>query len=138
MAFPIKKSGRPKYTQPNEGTFSPHESSCRADWEDAAPILSYTEFTDQLLQGYDFLYLFQNEGVNVQIGESDQWGNITAGTEMIGRILRAEGAYVLNLSSSAHERRNQVREVRGWINLALPIHAVPLQILPALILGARL
>ncbi|RWR76578.1 LOW QUALITY PROTEIN: Aminoacyl-tRNA synthetase [Cinnamomum micranthum f. kanehirae] len=41
--------------------------------------LSFTEFTYQLLQGSDFLHLFKHEGVNVQIGGSDQWGNITAG-----------------------------------------------------------
>ncbi|OVA17109.1 Aminoacyl-tRNA synthetase [Macleaya cordata] len=57
--------------------------------------LSYTEFTYQLLQGYDFLYMFENEGVNVQIGGSDQWGNITAGTELIRKILQVEGAYGL-------------------------------------------
>ncbi|MQM11671.1 hypothetical protein Taro_044581 [Colocasia esculenta] len=57
--------------------------------------MSYTEFTYQLLQGYDFLYLFNNMGVNVQIGGSDQWGNITAGTELIRKILQAEGAYGL-------------------------------------------
>lgn len=57
--------------------------------------MSYTEFTYQLLQGYDFVYLFENEGVNVQIGGSDQWGNITAGTELIRKILQAEGAYGL-------------------------------------------
>ncbi|PSS33967.1 Tyrosine--tRNA ligase [Actinidia chinensis var. chinensis] len=47
--------------------------------------MSYTEFTYQLLQGYDFLYLYHKEGVHVQIGCSDQWGNITAGTDLIGR-----------------------------------------------------
>ncbi|KAL6537369.1 hypothetical protein OROMI_025903 [Orobanche minor] len=47
--------------------------------------ISYTEFTYQLLQGYDFLHLFRDEGVNVQIGGSDQWGNITAGTDLIRR-----------------------------------------------------
>ncbi|XP_010276894.1 PREDICTED: tyrosine--tRNA ligase, chloroplastic/mitochondrial [Nelumbo nucifera] len=57
--------------------------------------MSYTEFTYQLLQGYDFLYLFENEGVNVQIGGSDQWGNITAGTELIRKILQVDGAYGL-------------------------------------------
>ncbi|KAJ0983781.1 hypothetical protein J5N97_002137 [Dioscorea zingiberensis] len=57
--------------------------------------MSYTEFTYQLLQGYDFLYLFKNMGVNVQIGGSDQWGNITAGTELIRKILQIEGAYGL-------------------------------------------
>lgn len=55
--------------------------------------MSYTEFTYQLLQGYDFLYLFEKEGVSVQIGGSDQWGNITAGTELIRKILQVEGAY---------------------------------------------
>ncbi|XP_008218548.1 PREDICTED: tyrosine--tRNA ligase, chloroplastic/mitochondrial [Prunus mume] len=54
--------------------------------------MSYTEFTYQLLQGYDFLYLFQNEGINVQIGGSDQWGNITAGTELIRKILHVDAA----------------------------------------------
>ncbi|KAJ6825488.1 tyrosine--tRNA ligase, chloroplastic/mitochondrial-like [Iris pallida] len=57
--------------------------------------MSYTEFTYQLLQGYDFLYLFKNFDVNVQIGGSDQWGNITAGTELIRKILQVEGAYGL-------------------------------------------
>lgn len=57
--------------------------------------MSYTEFTYQLLQGYDFLYLFKNMGVNVQIGGSDQWGNITAGTELIRKILQIEGAFGL-------------------------------------------
>lgn len=52
--------------------------------------MSYTEFTYQLLQGYDFVHLYKNEGVNVQVGGSDQWGNITAGTDLIRRILRVE------------------------------------------------
>ncbi|XP_040375964.1 tyrosine--tRNA ligase, chloroplastic/mitochondrial [Oryza brachyantha] len=57
--------------------------------------MSYTEFTYQLLQGYDFLYMFRKMGVNVQIGGSDQWGNITAGTELIRKILQVEGAHGL-------------------------------------------
>ncbi|KAL5997057.1 hypothetical protein ACLOJK_007985 [Asimina triloba] len=57
--------------------------------------LSFTEFTYQLLQGSDFLHLFKNERVNVQIGGSDQWGNITAGTELIRKKLQADGAYGL-------------------------------------------
>lgn len=57
--------------------------------------MSYTEFTYQLLQGYDFLHLFKSEAINVQIGGSDQWGNITAGTELIRKILQIEGAYGL-------------------------------------------
>lgn len=48
--------------------------------------MSFTEFSYQLLQGYDYLYLFENYGVTVQIGGSDQWGNITAGTDLIRKV----------------------------------------------------
>ena len=48
--------------------------------------MSFTEFSYQLLQGYDFLYLYQHEGCRLQMGGSDQWGNITTGTELIRRI----------------------------------------------------
>jgi tyrosyl-tRNA synthetase len=48
--------------------------------------MSFTEFSYQLLQGYDFLYLYDNHGVTVQIGGSDQWGNITAGTDLIRKV----------------------------------------------------
>ena len=47
--------------------------------------LSFTEFSYQLLQGYDYLYLYRNEGCRLQMGGSDQWGNITTGTELIRR-----------------------------------------------------
>jgi tyrosyl-tRNA synthetase len=49
--------------------------------------LSFTEFTYQLLQGYDFLYLYQHKGVKLQLGGNDQWGNMTTGTELIRRTL---------------------------------------------------
>lgn len=49
--------------------------------------LSFTEFCYQILQGYDFLYLMQHHGVTIQLGGSDQWGNITSGTELIRRFL---------------------------------------------------
>jgi len=49
--------------------------------------LSFTEFTYQLLQGYDFLYLYQHKGVRLQLGGNDQWGNMTTGTELIRRTL---------------------------------------------------
>lgn len=48
--------------------------------------LSFTEFTYQLIQGYDFLYLYRNHGCRLQMGGSDQWGNITTGTELIRRM----------------------------------------------------
>jgi tyrosyl-tRNA synthetase len=47
--------------------------------------MSFTEFSYQLLQGYDFLYLYLHEGCRLQMGGSDQWGNITTGTELIRR-----------------------------------------------------
>ncbi|MCI4669497.1 MAG: tyrosine--tRNA ligase [Bacteroidia bacterium] len=52
--------------------------------------ISYTEFAYQLLQGYDFLHLYENKGVRIQVGGSDQWGNITTGTELIRRKLGSE------------------------------------------------
>jgi len=58
--------------------------------------MSFTEFTYQLLQGYDYLHLYQNEGVKLQMGGSDQWGNITTGTELIRRKARGE-AYALTV-----------------------------------------
>ena len=48
--------------------------------------MSFTEFSYQLLQGYDFLHLYENEGCKLQMGGSDQWGNITTGTELIRRM----------------------------------------------------
>ncbi len=53
---------------------------------DRAEGLSYTEFAYQLIQGYDFYHLYKNKGVRLQMGASDQWGNITTGTELIRRI----------------------------------------------------
>lgn len=52
--------------------------------------ISFTEFTYQLLQGYDFYHLCRTEGVRVQIGGSDQWGNITAGTELTRKLWKPE------------------------------------------------
>ena len=58
--------------------------------------LSFTEFTYQLLQGYDFLYQYQKYGVRLQLGGNDQWGNMTTGTELIRRTLGPEAeAYCL-------------------------------------------
>ncbi len=58
--------------------------------------MSFTEFTYQLFQGYDFLHLYQNYNCRIQMGGSDQWGNITTGTELIRR--KAQGkAYALTV-----------------------------------------
>ena len=53
--------------------------------------MSFTEFTYQLVQGYDFLHLYQNNNASIQMGGSDQWGNITTGTELIRRIGGGKG-----------------------------------------------
>ena len=52
--------------------------------------MSFTEFSYQLLQGYDFLYLYEHEGCKLQMGGSDQWGNITTGSELIRRMTGGE------------------------------------------------
>lgn len=52
--------------------------------------MSFTEFTYQLVQGYDFLHLYQNYNCKLQMGGSDQWGNITTGTELIRRKASGE------------------------------------------------
>ncbi len=53
--------------------------------------MSFTEFTYQLVQGYDFLHLFRDHNCTLQMGGSDQWGNITTGTELIRRIGGGKG-----------------------------------------------
>lgn len=52
--------------------------------------MSFTEFSYQLLQGYDFLFLYENYGCRLQMGGSDQWGNITTGTELIRKKVNGE------------------------------------------------
>ncbi len=56
--------------------------------------MSFTEFSYQLVQGYDFYYLWKNNGIKLQMGGSDQWGNIVTGTELIRRKASGE-AYAL-------------------------------------------
>jgi tyrosyl-tRNA synthetase len=53
--------------------------------------MSFTEFTYQLVQGYDFLHLYKEKDCSIQMGGSDQWGNITTGTELIRRIDSGKG-----------------------------------------------
>ena len=53
--------------------------------------MSFTEFTYQLVQGYDFLHLYKEKNCSIQMGGSDQWGNITTGTELIRRIDNGKG-----------------------------------------------
>ncbi len=64
--------------------------------------ISFTEFTYQLVQGYDFLHLYENYQCKLQMGGSDQWGNITTGTELIRRKARGEAyAFTMPLITKA-------------------------------------
>lgn len=67
------------------------KESIRARLEDRDHGISYTEFTYMLLQAYDYFVLNEREGCRLQIGGSDQWGNITAGGELIRRIRASRG-----------------------------------------------
>lgn len=58
---------------------------------DSSEGMSFTEFTYQLVQGYDFLHLYRKQNCTLQMGGSDQWGNITTGTELIRRIADGKG-----------------------------------------------
>lgn len=55
--------------------------------------ISYTEFTYQLLQGYDFVHLSKSMGIKVQVGGSDQWGNIIAGTELARKMQETDSCH---------------------------------------------
>ena len=66
--------------------------------------ISYTEFSYMLLQAYDFLELHRRDGVTLQIGGSDQWGNITAGIELIRRVDGARGARAHDAAGHDGER----------------------------------
>jgi tyrosyl-tRNA synthetase len=67
----------------------------RIDGTDGAEGMSFTEFTYQLIQGYDYYYLWKNHGIQLQMGGSDQWGNITTGTELIRKKDGGEDAFAL-------------------------------------------
>lgn len=57
---------------------------------DSCEGMSFTEFSYQLLQGYDYLYLYEHKDVQLQLGGADQWGNITTGIDMIRKVLGKE------------------------------------------------
>ncbi len=62
----------------------------RITGEGGAEGMSFTEFSYQLLQGYDYLHLYKTKNIKLQMGGSDQWGNITTGTELIRRKVQGE------------------------------------------------
>ena len=80
--------------------------------------LSYTEFSYMLIQSYDFLHLFEAHGCTLQIGGSDQWGNITAGTDLIRRRL-GEAAFGLTLPlllSASGEKFGKTARGAVWLD----------------------
>lgn len=85
---------------------------------DSEEGMSFTEFNYQLLQAYDFLYLNNHYGVNVQIGGSDQWGNITAGIELIRRV-SSKQAYGLTfplLTTSSGKKFGKTEKGAIWLS----------------------
>ena len=79
--------------------------------------MSFTEFSYQLLQGYDFLHLYETMGCKLQLGGSDQWGNITTGTELIRRM---NGGFRPDLSADHQGRRQEIRQDRTGQRMARP------------------
>lgn len=85
---------------------------------DSKTGMSFTEFSYQLVQAYDFLYLYQNHNCKLQMGGSDQWGNITTGTELIRRKLRGE-AYALTcplITKSDGGKFGKTEEGNIWLD----------------------
>ena len=82
--------------------------------------LSFTEFSYQLLQGFDFQHLYENHGIALQMGGSDQWGNIVSGTEMIRKNLGSESeAFALTcplLTKSDGQKFGKSEEGNVWLS----------------------
>lgn len=87
---------------------------------DSKSGMSFTEFTYQLVQGYDFLHLYKNLNCKLQMGGSDQWGNIVTGTELIRRIEGGE-AYALTcplITKSDGGKFGKTEEGNVWLDPA--------------------
>src|SRR5690606_35000099 len=84
--------------------------------------MSYTEFSYQLLQAYDYLCLHKAHGVTLQMGGSDQWGNITSGTEFIRRTLPEAEVFALTsplLTKADGKKFGKSEEGNIWLDPAL-------------------
>jgi tyrosyl-tRNA synthetase len=92
--------------------------SVRTRLEERDQGISYTEFTYMLLQSYDFLHLFEHYDCTIQLGGSDQWGNIVAGIELIRRTLgkRAYGVTMPLLTSSTGKKFGKTEEGAVWLD----------------------
>jgi tyrosyl-tRNA synthetase len=92
--------------------------SVRTRLEERDQGISFTEFSYMLLQAYDFLYLFQRYGCTVQVGGSDQWGNIISGMDLIRRILghRGYGITLPLLTTSTGNKFGKTEEGAVWLD----------------------
>ena len=92
--------------------------------------ISFTEFSYLLLQAYDFLQLFDRYGCTLQMGGSDQWGNITAGIDLIRKLRAQEGARAGvaadddGLGHEVRQDRSGHRLARSDAHLAVPVLSV--------------
>ena len=107
------------------------KESVRRRLEDREQGISYTEFSYMLIQANDFLHLFDHHGCTIQAGGSDQWGNITAGIDLVRKTCGAEvfGMTLPLLATSGGEKFGKVRRQRG---LARPGAHIALPVLPVL------
>jgi len=99
------------------------KESVKTRLENREQGISYTEFSYMLLQAYDFLWLYENKGCRLQVGGSDQWGNITAGTELIRRKCGAERspAYALTfplLTTASGAKFGKTEKGAVWLDPA--------------------
>ena len=95
--------------------------SVRTRLEERDQGISYTEFSYMLLQAYDFLHLAQHHDCTVQMGGSDQWGNIVSGKDLIRRMLgkRAEGVTFPLLTTSTGKKFGKTEEGAVWLDADL-------------------
>ena len=94
------------------------KESVRARMEDRDVGISYTEFSYLLLQAYDFLELHRRDGCTLQIGGSDQWGNITAGIDLIRRVTgeQAHGVVFPLLTTSSGTKFGKTEAGTVWLD----------------------
>lgn len=83
--------------------------------------MSFTEFTYQLLQGFDFYYLYKEKGVKLQMGGSDQWGNLTTGTELIRKKI-GEEAFALTCPLITKANGTKFGKSEGGENIWLDVN----------------
>jgi len=94
--------------------------SVRVRLEEREQGVSYTEFSYMLLQAYDFLYLYQHFDCTIQMGGSDQWGNILSGKDLIRRMLgqRGEGITFPLLTTTSGKKFGKTEEGAVWLDAA--------------------